>query len=71
MKLPKQEHAVLRFAPIKIGTIYTRNNQVVPNKTTNTLIDNGGLVPDGCCTQACVNTPLGQVCHCVVASPFC
>jgi hypothetical protein len=25
----------------------------------------------GCCAQACINTPLGQVCHCVAEAPFC
>ena len=23
------------------------------------------------CAQACINTPFGQVCHCVLELPFC
>jgi hypothetical protein len=30
-----------------------------------------GLEPAGCCAQACIDTPLGRVCHCVAEAPFC
>ncbi len=27
--------------------------------------------PSGCCAKACIETPLGKVCHCVHHVPFC
>ena len=30
-----------------------------------------GLTPAGCCAKQCIQTPLGEVCHCVLDTPFC
>lgn len=31
----------------------------------------GGVEPAGCCAQACIDTPLGRVCQCVLDLPIC
>jgi hypothetical protein len=27
--------------------------------------------PAGCCAKQCIQTPLGEVCHCVLDTPWC
>jgi hypothetical protein len=59
MKLPKQTVCNL-VAPLpQTGTL------------GNSLLPNAHVRPQGCCAEVCVNTPLGQICHCVASSPWC
>lgn len=43
------------------------------NRSSAAEIDSGdrGLSPAACCAEACIKTPLGKICHCVLDLPIC
>jgi len=63
MKLPSLTH----IDPAKLRSSQPADRGPDPAK----YADSPGVTPQGCCAEACVNTPLGQVCHCVASSQWC
>jgi hypothetical protein len=49
----------------------TRPLELSPTAAVRTADQQATIEPAGCCAQACVDTPFGRVCHCIVEAPFC